>query len=89
MQLERWLKFSKGQQIGAIAAEIARAKNWQNQDKSKFLSALERTLELIDSSLDDNRWASWRSMLYGLRQELSNFYLGKIKKDISILYNAL
>jgi len=89
MQLERWQKFSKSQQIGAIAAEIMRAKNWQEKDKEKFLSAIERALELTDSTIDDNRWAGWRSMLFGLREEFSKFYLGENKKDIGILYNAL
>ncbi|MCX6731594.1 MAG: hypothetical protein NTX55_01230 [Candidatus Parcubacteria bacterium] len=89
MQLERWLKFSKSQQVGAIASELARAKEWQEKDKDKFLLAIERVLELIDSTLDDSRWRNWLFMLYGLRQEISMFYCGDIKKDIDILYNAL
>ncbi|TSD02520.1 MAG: hypothetical protein Athens071424_42 [Parcubacteria group bacterium Athens0714_24] len=75
--------------MGAIAAEIARAKTWQNQDQEKFLSAIERGLELIDSSIDDDKWRGWRSMLFGLRNELANFYLNNSYKDINILYTAI
>ena len=89
MQLERWKKFSRGQQIGAIAAEIARAKTWQNQDREKFLSAIERGLELVDSSIDDEKWRDWLSMLYGLRNELANFYLNDFYGDINVLYSAI
>lgn len=88
MQIERWQKFSKGQQLGAIAAEISRAKTWQNQDREKFLGAIERALELIDCSLDDNRWLGWRSMLYWLRDELANFYLGNKTITIDLLKSA-
>jgi len=89
MQIERWLKFSRGQQIGAIVAEIARAKTWQKTDRTKSLSAIERALELIDSTINDKRWQGQRSMLFWLRQELSKFYLDDNRKDIGVLYNAL
>lgn len=87
-QIERWRKFSKGQQLGAIAAEISRAKTWQNQDREKSLMAIERALELIDCSLDDSRWSGWRSMLYWLRNELAKFYLGRKEITIDLLKMA-
>lgn len=86
---ERWQRFSKKEQMMHIKAEIARAKNWQNQDKSKFLSALERALELIDSSLDDNRWQDQRSMLFWLREQLSKFYLGRETHGLEVLCAGL
>jgi len=75
--------------MGAIASELARAKEWQEKDRDKFLSAIERALDLTDSALDDNRWREWLSALYGLREEISMFYCGDIKKDIGALYYAL
>ena len=89
MPLEGWLKFSRGQQIGAIAAKIMRAKIWQEKDKNNFLSAIERALELTNSAIDDNRWTGHRSPLFGLRRELSRLYLDNAKKNIDILYKAL
>lgn len=91
--LERWLKFSKGRQMHAIAAELMRAKMHQNEDKSKFLSAMERALDLVDLTLEDARWQGQRAMLFWLRDEICKFYLGTDKKtsntDLEVIYNAL
>jgi len=89
MQLERWLKFSKSQQMGAIAAEIMRAKTWQEKDRWNFTSALERALELIDLTIEDKRWKEWLTMLFWLRDEVAKFYVGLNKSSIEILYNIL
>lgn len=88
-KLERWQKFSKGQQIGAIGAELMRAKLFQEKDKKEFLSAIERTIELIDLSLEDNRWQGWRSMLLGFRDEICKFYLGINKNSIDFIFSGL
>lgn len=89
MRIEKWLKLTKVQQIGAIGAEIMRAKAWQGGDKDIFLSAIERTLCLIDFTIEDSRWASQRSMLFWLRNKMAEFYAGIIKGDMEVLYNAL
>ena len=89
MQLDNWSKFSKTQQIGAIGAEIMRAKNWQEKDKDKFLSAIERTLKLVDLSIDDIKWRNNIFMLFTLRDELAKFYAGIAKNKIERLYNAI
>ena len=89
MQLERWLKFSKTQQMGAIAAEIMRAKTWEGKEKENFLSSLERALQLIDLTLEDKRWKKWLAILFWLRDETAKFYIGLNKNSIETLYNAL
>ncbi len=88
MQLDRWLRFSKKEQIGAVAAEILRAQIWQKKDKDKFISALERALELIDLTIEDKRWKQEYLMIFWLRDEIAKFYLG-IGGDISMLYRYI
>lgn len=89
MRLERWLKFSKSQQMGAIGAEIMRAKIWEGKDKENFLSSLERALELVDLSINDGRWRKTLSILLALREELAKFYAGLNKTGIEKLYNII
>jgi len=89
MNFERWQKFSKGQQIGAIAAEITRAQVWHKKDKERTLSAIERALELIDLTINDNRWQGLRAMLFWLRNELADFYIGNKNLDFKNLILAL
>ncbi len=89
MQLEHWLKFSKTQQMGAIAAEIMRAKTWEGKEKENFLSALERALQLIDLTFEDKRWKERLTILFWLRDETAKFYIGLNKNSIEVLYNAL
>lgn len=89
MQLERWLKFSRTQQMGAIAAEIMRAKTWEGKEKDNFLSALERALQLIDLTFEDKRWKERLTILFRLRDETAKFYIGLNKNSIEVLYNAL
>ncbi|MBI4692279.1 MAG: hypothetical protein HY773_02480 [Candidatus Terrybacteria bacterium] len=89
MQIEKWKKFTKSQQLGAIAAEIMRASVWQDKDRENFLSALERAMGLIDVSLEDRRWKNYLPMLFWLRNKMAEFYVGITKEKIEILYNAL
>lgn len=89
MELSRWEKFNKREQLLAIGSEFMRARVWQGKDQEKFLSALERALELIDLTLSDSKWKNNLRMLLGLREEVGKFYIAKRTDDISILYNAL
>jgi hypothetical protein len=89
MELSRWKKFNKSQQLLMIGSEFMRAKTWQYKDEEKFLSALERALELIDLTFSDSKWKNNFSMLLGLREEVAKFYTAQDKRDISYLYNAL
>jgi len=90
MQLEKWQKFTKSQQIGAIGAEIMRAQTWQGKDKNNFLSSIERALDLVGFSIDDGKWRGQHSMLFWLRDELAKFYIEENQKySLNNLYNAL
>ena len=89
MELNRWKNFTKKQQLLTIGAEFIRAKNWQKKDQEKFLSALERALELIDLTLSDPKWKNNLQMILVLREEVAKFYVLKQTADISLLYNAL
>jgi hypothetical protein len=89
MELNRWEKFNKREQLLMIGSEFVRAKNWQRKDQEKFLSALERALELIDLTLSDPKWENNLRMLLGLREEVAKFYTAKRTDDVSLLYNVL
>ncbi len=86
---ERWGKFSQDEQIMHIKAELMRAKIFQEKDKKEFLSAIERAINLIDLSLEDNRWQGWRSMLFGFRDEICKLYLGISKNSIDFIFSGL
>ena len=89
MKKERWEKLTKREQLLNIGAELMRAKVWQGKNQEKFLSAIERALQLIDLSLSDERWKNNLLMILRLREELAKFYTSKRTDDISILYRAL
>ena len=89
MELERWKKFTKQQQLLMIGSEFMRARVWQGRDQEKFLAALEQAFELIDFTLSDEKWENNLLMLLGLRNEVAKFYTLKRTDDISLLYNAL
>jgi hypothetical protein len=89
MELNRWENFNKREQLLTIGAEFMRAKVWQEKDKDKFLSALERALELINITLRDAKWENNPQMILGLRDEVSKFYSLQRTDDVSFLYNVL
>ena len=89
MELNRWQKFNKREQLLMIGSEFLRAKTWQREDKEKFISALWRALELIDLTLSDSKWKNDLQMLLGLKEEVAKFYSAGRTDDVSLLYNSL
>lgn len=89
MELSRWKTFEKRQQLLMIGSELMRAMTWQYRDNSKFVSAIERGLSLVDLALSDEQWKNNFAMLLFLRQEMAAFYISKHTRDISYLYRAL
>lgn len=89
MELKRWKNFTKRQQLMMIGAEFMRAKTWQHKDQNKFLSALNRVLELIDLAISDDKWRDNLLMVLRLRDEVAKFYVAKRTDDILFLYKAL
>ena len=72
-----------------IGSEIMRAKVWQNQNQPLFRDALERSLPLVDFSLEDSKWEEDRYSLFVLRDELVKFYTNLRTDNIETLYQAL
>ncbi len=89
MELERWLTFSKRDQLLMIGSEIMRAQVWQAKDEEKFSGALERGLALVNLTLRDPKWAEDMPMIEGLRDEILKFSRHERVDDIQILYAAL
>ena len=89
MELNRWQKFEKREQLLMIGSEFLRAKNWQKKDNEKFISALWRALELIDFTLLDLKCKNDSRILLGLRDEVAKFYSADRTDDAVLLYNAL
>ncbi|HDH31354.1 MAG TPA: hypothetical protein ENH26_01110 [Candidatus Wolfebacteria bacterium] len=73
--LERWKTFSKRDQLGHIASEILRANSAKNRDA--FIQMLERAIDLIDISLNDEKWRGNPLLLLILRNELAKAYMDK------------
>lgn len=89
MELNRWQKFNKREQLLMIGSEFLRARTWQKKDQEKFISALWRALELIDLTLSDQKWKNDYRILLGLRQEVTRFYSADRTDDVALLYNAI
>ena len=54
MDVKRWQKFSLAEQMGNIGSEISRADSFEKkQDLAQRTKSLERTLEMIDSTIAD------------------------------------
>ncbi|MBU3925619.1 hypothetical protein KJ763_00405 [Patescibacteria group bacterium] len=90
MQLERWKKFSKKEQLRALSAEFLRAGIWQKKDNDNYKSAIERAISIVDFSINDEKWLKQKKILFGLRDILAEIYLNKSKiKDINLVNQAL
>ena len=72
---ERWFKFDLCEQMGHIGSEIARARVWDDQHESISRNkCLERALELIDITKDDQRLYKRRRELCYLREVVADHY---------------
>lgn len=54
--LGRWQKLSLCEQLANIGSEVSRALRWKDKDQKNFESAIARTFELFDLTLQDPRW---------------------------------
>lgn len=89
MTLDRWKNFTKREQLLTIGSEFMRAKNWQGKDRGKFVLALERSLQLIDLTLEDLKWKDALAVIMGLKYEVAKFHTLERTDDVSFLYRAL
>lgn len=88
MTLERWKTFSIRDQMGHIASEILRADLIREKDKNIYLQMIERAINLVDLTLNDEKWRGNFLQLFILRDELAKTYLGE-NKDLKKLIAAL
>ena len=86
---DRWSSFSRREQLLFIASELERARFWQEKDNKLFQAALERTMNLIDLTLQGKLSVLELPMFLALRDEVARFYLGDRAESIDILYRAL
>jgi len=71
-----WQKLSLMEQMGNIGSEISRALNWQSKDKKLFNKAIDRTLELLDLTINDPRWQNRLKEIVRTRELLCDAILG-------------
>ena len=75
LTLEKWSKLPKRGKIMNIGAEISRAENWQNlKNKEKVRECIERSMELLDLTIQDKRWEEKLGELLRIREALAYFY---------------
>ena len=75
MEKSKWFNLTKAQQIGNIGSEIARAAYWENHnDLINRNKALERSLDLLDLTLNDRRWKAGIKEIARFREVVSAQY---------------
>jgi len=82
---ERWYKFSLCEQMGHIGGEITRARMWEDKkDNISRNRALERALDLIDSTKDDTRLHERLKELCYLRELVADKYIDASDYEVSL-----
>lgn len=72
----KWYTLSLMEQMANIGSEISRAAHWQNKDKELFKSATDRAFELLDFTIQDNRWRNRLKEIVRIREILADAILG-------------
>lgn len=70
----RWQSFSFFVQMGNIGAEVRRAIHWHKKNKNLSREAFERTLELLDLTIDDAKNKKKLKELLRLREVLADYF---------------
>ena len=84
MDKSKWLKLSRAQQLGNIGSEIARAYYWEtHNDLINREKSLERSLELLDLTLDDPRWKAGLKEIARFREVVAAWFCNQTYFDIS------
>lgn len=56
----RWFELTLVEQLGNVGSEIHRAVMFKEKDETRYVSACDRALELMDFTLVDRRWNGLR-----------------------------
>jgi hypothetical protein len=74
----RWIQLSFVEQMAHIGSEVERALNWQAKKKLDYANqAFERSLELIDLSLDGLKSFARLKEIARLREGLVDYFIGE------------
>jgi len=52
----RWQQLSLSEQLGNVGSEVSRALYWRKKDQDLFNRSIDRALELLDLTIQDQRW---------------------------------
>lgn len=81
----RWAEFSLPQQMANIGSEIHRMVTWQKKNDSiRFNEAFDRSLELIDLTLADQRWKKGYKEIARVREILCDICFGENQYNTSL-----
>ncbi len=75
---EHWFTFSLPDQLSNIGSEVYRATKWKQKEPEKSLYAFQGALELIDMSLQDQKYHRRGALteLCRLREVLADYFAG-------------
>ena len=73
----RWSKLSFFEQMANIGSEVERALNWQMKNNADYAQkAFERTLELIDLTLENTKNYSHLKEITRMREAIVDYFFG-------------
>lgn len=73
----RWQQFSLMEQLAHVGSEVDRAAHWkQKGDTASSQKSIDRALELIDLTLDDQRWQKRTKEITRAREVLCDHFYG-------------
>ena len=73
----RWQKFSLMEQLAHVGSEVDRAAHWMKKgDSVSSQRSIDRALELIDLTLDDQRWQGRKKEIARAREVLCDHFYG-------------
>ncbi len=70
----KWNKMSLARQIGNIGSEVSQAFYWKDKKEEKGKQLANRTLELFDATIDDNRWHNQLTEILKMRSVFCDTY---------------
>lgn len=88
---EKWNEISKRDQILNIASEFSRAGHWlDKKDSGKARDCYERAFQLVDLTLNGEKWRDKRQELARFREVLGYLYLKNTQTPLcGFFYNWL
>lgn len=80
----RWKEFSLALQLGHVGSEFSRALYWETKaDFPNREKALLRALQLLDLTIQDDRWRPRLKELTRLREVMCDWFCGQKQYDTS------